>query len=289
MDLRALRHFATLVRQASFVDAARELNITQPALSRSIKGLEDELGSRLIERHRNGCTATAAGELLLRDADAILRRAAALKHNMRAYARGDLGHLRFGAAPLPAALLLPHLLATLSREEPGLTLGVALGSVGALAEQLRHDRIEFFLCAKARLPRDHTLQSTSLFEVPLAWLARAGHPLAEAKRIAIEDLLRFPQANVRSDASTAHEGEPDSIYDLPVAIACDDYGVLLETIRHCDAVCLATSALLAANPGLVALDVEQGGPPAQIEIMLVQRRGRDMSPMAQAVLQRILG
>ena len=96
MDIRSLRHFATLVRRGSFVSAAEELHITQPALSRSIRALEADVGQKLIVRHRNGCVPSPAGEMLLYDAEGILERAAMMRHNLHAFAKGHLGHLRFG-------------------------------------------------------------------------------------------------------------------------------------------------------------------------------------------------
>lgn len=287
MDLRALRHFVTLVRRGSFVAAADELNLTQPALSRSLRALEDELGLKLIERHRNGCVPTPAGELLLRDAAPILRQSAMLRHNLRAYAKGDLGHLRFGAAPLPATLIVPRLLSDMSREQPGLTLGVALGSMTSLLEQLHQDYIEFVLCAESRLPRDPALTVTPIFDIPLCWLARDDHPLAKRHNLTIDDLRHFPFACVRSAFSRAHEGAPDTLLDLPVAIGCDDYAILLATIRNCDAICLASSALLPANPGLVALEVQDDGIPKTIDVVAVGRHGREFSPLSRKILDRI--
>ena len=287
MDLRALRHFVTLTRRGSFVSAAEELNLTQPALSRSIRGLEQEIGLKLVERHRNGCVPTPAGELLLHDAAALLRRAATLQHNMRAYAKGDLGHLRFGAAPLPAILLVPPLLSDIAREQPGLTLGVALGSMASLLDQLRNDHIEFFLCAEARLPKEAALAATRLFTAPLSWLARADHPLAGRGDLTLTDLAHFPLASVRSDLSISRDGMPDTLLDLPVAIGCDDYSILLATVKHCDAVCLASSALLPDHPGLIELDVKEGVAARTVDIVAVNRRGREFSPLTGMMFERI--
>ena len=287
MDLRALRHFVTLIHRGSFVAAAAELNLTQPALSRSMRALEDEIGLKLIERHRNGCVPTPAGELLFRDAAFILRQTATLQHNLRAYAKGDLGHLRFGAAPLPATLIVPRLLSDMAREQPGLTLGVALGSMASLLKQLHQNYIEFVLCAEVRLPRDPALTVTKMFDVPLSWLVRDDHPLASRGGLTLDDLRNFPFACVRSAASRTHEGAPDTMFDLPVTIGCDDYSILLATIRNCDAICLASSALLPANPGLVALEVEDDRIPKIIEIVAVGRQGREFSPIANKILQPI--
>lgn len=287
MDIRALRQFVTLIRRGSFVAAAEELNITQPALSRSIRALEEEVGLKLIERHRSGCVPTPAGEFLLRDAAPILQQTAMLRHNMRAYAKGDLGHLRFGAAPLPATLIVPRLLSEMAKEQPGLTLGVTLGPMTSLLDQLHQDHIEFVLCAEARLPRDPALSITKIFDVPLCWLARRDHPLAKYHALTINDLRNFPFACVRSAFSRAHDGAPDTVLDLPVAIGCDDYSILLATVRNCDAICMASSALLLTDPDLIALDVQDNDIPKTIEIVGVGRHGRVLSPVVTGIFKKI--
>ncbi|WP_198350879.1 LysR family transcriptional regulator [Flavisphingomonas formosensis] len=284
MDLRALRHFATLARRQSFVAAAEELNLTQPALSRSIRTLEEELGLRLVERHRSGCSLTAAGALLMRDATAILAQAAALRHNMQAHARGDLGHIRFGAAPLPAALLLPDLLAAAARELPGLTLAAMVRGAVDLAAQLRRDAIEFFFCAEVQAPRDPMLERDALGEAPLAWLVRADHPLAGRGPVALDDLRAFPLASVGADFGVAQEGAPDMLLGMPVTIRCDDYAVLIATIARCDAVCLSSPALIGPGDRVRSLQVFDDGLPATTPFVLVRRVGRSLSRPAQSLL-----
>lgn len=287
MDLRGLRHFVTLAREGSFVSAAEALNLTQPALSRSIAALETEMGVKLVERHRKGCVPTPAGELLLRDAAAILRQAAALQHTMRIYAEGGLGHLRFGAAPLPAALILPRLLGDLMRESPGLTMAVTQVSLPLLMQQLLHDHIEFFLCAASRLLRDTMTTSTPLFDVPLSWVARAGHPLAAQTALIMSDLNAYPLACVRSDLGQPHDSAPDTLLDVPVTLGFDDYGIAHAALLHSDAICLSSRALADANPQLTTLDVAEGILPATITIVAVSRRDRSPSPMMALALKRI--
>lgn len=287
MDLKALRHFVTVARRKSFVAAADELNLTQPAITRSVRALEQKVGLKLITRHRNGCTLTPAGEVLMHDAEAILLRSETLMHNMQSFASGKQGHFRFGITPLPAALLLPSLLATSMNEQPDLTLAVSLGSIHSLLDQLRGDQIGFFVCAQVRLLPDASLGMTRLFTLPLTWHARKGHPLARERNISLEMLAAYPFAGVRADLSTSNGGAPNTMLDIPLAIACDDYRTLLETVARCDAVCLGSTALLAAHPDLIDLDVAPEITQDSIDIVAVHRRGRGLSPLADILLRRL--
>ncbi|AZI35203.1 LysR family transcriptional regulator [Caenibius tardaugens] len=285
MDLRTLRHFVTLANRSSFVAAAQELNLTQPALSRSIKGLEGELGTQLVLRHRNGCSLTPAGEVLLQGAAAILRRSAALQHNMRAFGRGEMGHLRFGAAPLPAALFVPRLMSKIVHAQSGVTIRVALGSINSLLDQLRQDKIEFFICAETRLPRDPDLSLTKLFDVPVSCIVRKQHPLARKLQVSIGDMKNYPFACVVSDFTQGSDITPNTTLGLPVTIECDDYFILHSVIRDCDAVCLSSSALLDAQTDLLTLPVI--GIPHSNALVLVRHHGRQLSPLANAALAQI--
>jgi len=284
MDLRALRHFTVLARRLSFVAAAEELHLTQPALSRSIRALEEELGLRLIERHRSGCRLTPAGALLAHDAAALLAQAAAMRHNMRAHARGDLGHIRFGAAPLPASLLLPSLLAGSVAVLPGLTLAAMVGSASDLADRLRRDSIEFFICAEAQCPRDPALEREPLGDAPLAWLVRAGHPLLDRSPVRLDDLRSYPLASVGADFGVPRDGEPDMLLGMPVTIRCDDYAVLVATIARCEAVCLASPSLIRPGDPLAVLPVGDDGLPGRVRFALVRRIGRRPSPTAAMLM-----
>lgn len=287
MDLRSFRHIVTLARHGSFVGAAGELNLTQPALSRSIHALEEEFGVKLIDRHRNGCTVTPAGALLVGASAAILDQAAALRHNMNAYARGGLGHLCFGSAPAPTTLFLADILATAARELKGLTLAAILAPVPDLIAKLRIGAIEFFLCSESQLPRDTGLVIKPLLHIPIAWFVRAGHPLAGRRGLQLEDLADYALASIGSDFGAAREGEPDVLFSRTVTIRCDDYTTLLATVQRCDAFCLAPASAVGDKSGLIRLDLRVGTAPLTASLVIVHRATRALSPMAEALINHI--
>src|SRR5689334_6832497 len=111
MDLRSLRHVAVLARQLSFTKAAQELGISQSALSRSIQATEQRVKLRLFDRDRGGVHLTAVGREVAERAAALLREADDLDRLLDRAAGGAEGEASFGMAPLPAAALLPAVLA----------------------------------------------------------------------------------------------------------------------------------------------------------------------------------
>lgn len=93
MDLRQLRYFTAVARHGSISVAAQAVHIAQPALTRQMQALEDELGTLLFERTTRGVTLTDAGRQLLEDADKLLEDAAAAAQRAQRAGRGEIGHL----------------------------------------------------------------------------------------------------------------------------------------------------------------------------------------------------
>jgi len=116
MDLRQLRSFVVLATQQHFGRAANQLHIAQPALSRQIRLLEEELGAPLFERHARGATPTREALVLLERADFVLRYVEQLRVDMLAQHAEPRGLVTVGMSPALAALLsLPIALALRER------------------------------------------------------------------------------------------------------------------------------------------------------------------------------
>ena len=106
MELRPLRSFIAAAEDGNISRAAQRLNLTQPALSRQIKGMEDDLGVALLERGAHSFSLTPAGELLLREGRLLLERADTLEQRVRATAKAQT--IRVGYSPsLTAGILSP--------------------------------------------------------------------------------------------------------------------------------------------------------------------------------------
>lgn len=124
LDLTSLRCFVAIAREGGVARAARTLNLAQPALSRRMQLLEEQLGVPLLLRSRRGVVPTEAGALLLRRAEALLRQARQLRDEVSAAASEPVGVLRIGCPPSVAALFLGSLLAGYARAHPRVTLQI---------------------------------------------------------------------------------------------------------------------------------------------------------------------
>ncbi len=107
MELRHLRYFVAVAQEENVTRAALRLHVSQPALSRQIRDLEDDVGALLFERSAKAVRLTDAGRALLGEAQAVLRRADEAVAKVRAVAAGHGEELHIGYAPMPTVRLLP--------------------------------------------------------------------------------------------------------------------------------------------------------------------------------------
>ena len=110
LDTRQLRAFATLARRGSFTLAAKELHLSQSAVSHSMKSLEVDLGCRLFDRMSKRVSLTQAGEQLLQHADRILQEMSTARESINQLSKWGHGRLRVGASTTACQYILPEVL-----------------------------------------------------------------------------------------------------------------------------------------------------------------------------------
>src|SRR2546423_10984461 len=117
MEIRLLRSFQALAEQGHFGRASRTLHLSQPALTKQIRQLEDEVGSPLFVRGRRGAQLTRVGRLFADEVAPLLRHADRVLDRARRAARGDVGELRLGFG-IATRLLVPRLAPAFPRAHP---------------------------------------------------------------------------------------------------------------------------------------------------------------------------
>ena len=145
MDLRRLRHFSELADTLSFRDAARRVHLTQPALTRSIASLEQELGIQLFERDKRHVAITEAGARLLGPARELLRDADSLRRTARELRAAPGPELRVGLYGPGLAQLAPEIVAAFHVRHPNVTVHLEEEPDGSDIEALRRGGIDVAL------------------------------------------------------------------------------------------------------------------------------------------------
>jgi LysR family transcriptional regulator, low CO2-responsive transcriptional regulator len=185
MTLRQMRVFAAVARHLSFTRAARELHLTQPAVSQQVKLLEAEVGLPLFEQIGRKVHLAPAGAELLRyteQAMELLRQASESLSAMRGLKRGVL---KLGAVST-AKYFAPSLLSAFTPAYPEVTIKFAVGNREEIIQQLAANEID--LVIMGRPPRELETVAEPFAKHPLVVIASPSHPLAAKRRIRLKQL-----------------------------------------------------------------------------------------------------
>lgn len=165
-DLRQFRHFVALAEHGHYARAAEAVNLSQPALSRSIQALEGQLGCTLVERGSRGVALTAHGRLVLEHARRLLAGHRALHNAVSQLGNLDSGELRLGGGPFPAARLLPEALAGFSSAHPRVRVALLIEDWQTLRQRLLDDAVELFVADIRELQGDPQLRIHRYASIP---------------------------------------------------------------------------------------------------------------------------
>lgn len=293
MELKRIRHALALAEEMNFIRAAEKVHLSQPALSRSIQALEQELGMTLFDRSKQGLAITPIGVEFLARARQLAREATNLERDMALTRSGEIGQLRFGAGPLPAASMASPLLHQLRLERPRLRVALQVNNSHNLLDCLRNEEIEFFIAETRAIPTDAEISITPLTREIGPFVCRAGHPLLALAERSLQSLFAYGFASMTipanlSSAILQAAGIPAD-QSLPILFECDDIGLLKQVVMMEDLVMLISQAAVIkeiSSGELVPLPVA-GLPEIYAEVGIVQLRGRTLSPAAQLAIHTL--
>jgi DNA-binding transcriptional LysR family regulator len=186
LDIRQLRAFVALAQTGSFTRTARQLHLSQSAISHSIKSLEVEVRCRLLDRVGKSVVLTQAGEHLLGHAQRILEEMAAARDKLKDFGKWGHGRLRIGASPTSCQYLLPKVLREFKESFPQCLIQIEPGDTPSALELLENQRIDLALALKPR--NEGKFEFRPLFKDELKFLVGPLHPWARAGRVNREEL-----------------------------------------------------------------------------------------------------
>lgn len=296
LDLRLLHQALTLARHRTFARAAAALHMTQPALSRSIAGLEAALQEKLFSRTRQGVEPTAFGRMLLARAQALLDGATELERDFKLMRGLEIDELRIGAGAYPAEISVGKAVGQLMHRHPALRVEVTVTDLRTLAAAVIDRQLDLAVIELSLVEGETRVAAEALPSHPGYFYCRAGHPLAAEETPAIERILAFPFAGTRmprrvaeSFLRTARAGaiDPDSGDYLP-PIKVDSIRIAKDVVMRSDAVAVAPLSMIAAeveSGQLVALALRL--PWMSTGYGFVYLRDRLLSPAAEAFMAEV--
>jgi DNA-binding transcriptional LysR family regulator len=188
LELRHLRYFVAVAEAANFTRAAAGMRVAQPALSRQVQDLEDEIGVDLLRRSPRGVVLTAEGKLFLEEARRILAGADEAVSRVRALARGDAGDLHVGYAPSPSIEVLPPGMAAFQKAAPRVNVLLHDLAGNELCDGLRDGSLELAVMSRPMDENSRGLKFEALRQYPICVAVGPGHRLARFKSVTMDQL-----------------------------------------------------------------------------------------------------
>ena len=199
MDMRDLRYFETIANLQHLGRASEKLHRTQPALTSSIRRLEDDCGTALFEKSGRGIRLTEAGKVLLKWAQRMRFDIEDAKRELAAVGAGLVGHVRLGIVPTAAQFLLPSVARDLLQEAPDVTLRTVVGLIDTLKPQLRAGELDLMVGTESS--PEPGFVSRVLAEDAIVVAASSDHPIFKSSPT-LKDLTAYRWALQPAGAPT---------------------------------------------------------------------------------------
>lgn len=294
MDIRRLEVFCKVVELKSFSRAAEASLLSQPTVSEHIRLLEETFGERLLDRLGREVLPTPAGTILYDYARRILHLRDEAVQALKRF-RGNLaGTLVLGASTIPGAYFLPSRIEAFHNRHPNCRITLRISGTAKIVREMVDGHLEIGLVG-AR-PKDNSLEAQEMFGDELQLAVWPGHPLAEKGSVSPEELTRHPFI-LREPASGTRGATEEALRSAgvdPARLSLVAEMGSNEAVRECIKGRLGISFLSSlaltedlARGTLVAVPVE--GMAVRRSFFMVRRRGRELTPLAQAFLDHLGG
>jgi DNA-binding transcriptional LysR family regulator len=283
MKLHQLQALVGVVEHGSIRATAREMHLTQAALTKSLRTLEEDVGVSLLIRKSRGVVLTEAGQRLHARAKLVTRQITLAHEDLRQSQGDDTGTLRVGITPYLMLTVLGEAFMWFRRRYPKVQLRLVEGLVARVLPSLRDGSLDFAIVADSGEVVHTEFDATRLLKEPQKIVVRQGHPIllqATAARLAaLEWVLPGPFANDLDDGLNAMFKEAG--VKAPSLMTRCDAMAAMALVRQSDAVSVMPAPLLAQPEcrGLVELSLRKLNPPP-IELVLLAPPDVPLTPAA---------
>ena len=285
MELRHLRYFLAVADALNFTKAAQRLRIAQPALSRRVQDLEDEIGVDLLKRSPRGVTLTAEGKLFLEKTRELLKLADESVEQVRALARGQSGSLHIGYAPSPTVEILPPALAAFQKAFPHVNVLLHDASRREIVDGLQDGTLELAVMPEITNLQPDGIEFEPLRTYPYCVAVAPAHPLARLKAVPLEKIAAEPIIGFsRNDYPDYHPFVERLFRPLEVkpriVMECDSASSLITAVETGRGIALAMSVFKLASGKRLAIR-PIAGTKEVIPVGIARARRGDVTPAGE--------
>jgi DNA-binding transcriptional LysR family regulator len=291
MELRHLRYFVAVAKNLSFTRAAADLRVAQPALSRQIRQLEDELGVRLLDRDRRSVSLTDAGRVFVDEAEKILRQSDDAVRAAKASRTTAAGHMNLGYVWGLFHTIAPAALAGLRLRQPGATVNLFDMTAAEQRRALADGAIDAGFIGFAEDARGKGLSGRKIGESELMLVLPADHPAARRNNVELKSLeqelfIAISETTYPSAAHCLDEACADAGFRPRTLQAAErGYTVLGLVAARCGVALLPESLRAMPHAGVVFRHLVQR---PKRDLYVAWNRGR-ASPLLDGLLAQFAG
>lgn len=282
IKMHQLRAFVAVSQQGSIRAASRLLNLSQPALTKSVKELEDSLGAQLFIRRRQGVTLTECGEIFFKRASLILEELRVAQEDIAQRLGATSGQVNIGIGASIARTIMPEVIDRFHREFPQVRVRIAEGQLVSMIPELRQGQLDFTINTYYPSAYDNELLYEKLMDKEYRVVCRRGHPLEKAR--SINELLDCDWTLPTPRGSyykLLHEMFSEMDVEPKVSVVCETFMSCTSLLAKTDFLSVLSSDIIndpVIGPSLAALDLDLPLPRATFH--LIQRKDSTLSPMA---------
>jgi DNA-binding transcriptional LysR family regulator len=289
MNLQQLRYLVLLAEELNFTRAAARAHVAQPALSRQVRNLEDELGVPLVDRTTRRVQMTPAGVEIVGRSRRILDEIDALRSVGTDAAALLTGRVAIGLTPTPGPFDAASALAGFHARHPDIELALTEELSISLARRLQRDELDLAFVSAIPNPTRMGLEMHRLAGEPLRVVVGPEHRLAARKAVRLRELAREPFISFPPGATireTITAAARDAGFAPRVVFESNDTSRIRALVGHGFGVAvLPTSDIARAGPAVAGLEIR--GARLVHEIFLARRSDRRLAPAAAAFVAAV--
>ena len=289
--LRQLTYFVESVRSGSILKASEKLHVSQPAITSSLRDLEQKLGAKLLNRNRSGVDLTEYGKLFIHYAESVLAEMNTGVSRLEAFIKSELGHVSMGAPPINVHRWLPQAITQFKQKHPHVVVTVRPASNDVVLPLLKLGEIDFVIGAAGSSQQMTGLLHEVLFRERVCLTARRGHPLSRRGRVGVEDLgeqpwfIPFPYVQFRDEMQSIFRKNNIS---APKNLVEASWNIATDYLQRSDAISILPLNLIAEgleDGTLIELESDLNLPVYPIGV--IRRENVELTETAKELVREI--
>jgi DNA-binding transcriptional LysR family regulator len=292
LTARQLHAVLSIAEYGSFVAAAAFLNTSQPALTRTIRRVEDVLGVRLFERSTRRVAMTAAGREFVALAERMLNDLRIGVRSMREIGQQQRGQVIVSSIMSVANTFLPQMILSYRSRRPGVEIQVREGVHGSVLEDVRSGVADLGITYVDDVPE--FVRPTRLNREVFKVVVPRGHSLARmraARSVRFADVAMFPLVSLPSDSRTRRliDGAAAAAgQDLQHVVTVTQFATMMSFVRAGVGLAIVPSGALAGNHGEELVVLALTKPQLRRDLGMIMLRGREPTPAASGFASAVL-